>query len=322
MRPSFNAQPNDRVRAWRNITHDDAFSDVTVIAQPSIPLDWWPKKLLAQHPVREVYVCDRQLHPPLFSHVVTFPRLEIPLRGCYENQLERGGRIQTLGLRPGSALFAAPNCWNLPTWQRKVDVMSLLFGKKQLGISIVTAKGPGTPQLLANKFAVPAPVNGPIPHVLDALLELHAAREPAKVFAELSRALIQCVQKLVQESPLPETESRGQGFFERVCVFLQGNYQNSITRDSVAQQFGVSPNHLSRIFHRHGHMTFIDYLTHVRIARGKYLLCNYNLKLEDVAIRSGFRDAPYFCRVFKRLTRTTPVEYRAKMLQHSGRIAS
>ena len=46
-------------------------------------------------------------------------------------------------------------------------------------------------------------------------------------------------------------------------------------------------------------MTFIDYLTHVRIARGKYLLCNYNLKLEDVGARCGFRDAPYFCRVFR-----------------------
>jgi AraC-like DNA-binding protein len=65
-------------------------------------------------------------------------------------------------------------------------------------------------------------------------------------------------------------------------------------------------------------MTFIDYLIHVRIARSKFLLCNYNFKLEDVAVRCGFRDAPYFCRVFKRLTKATPIEYRARMLQHSA----
>ncbi len=285
--------------------------------QNSVHLDWRPKNLLAQYSVREVFVCDRQLHPPLLSHVVTFPRLEIPLKGNYENQIERNGKIETLCLKPGSALFAAPNCWNLPTWRRKVEVMSLLFGKKQLGISVVSANGPRAPQLVASKFAVPTPVHGPIPHILEAMLELQAAREPAGVFPDLARALIQCVQRLVNESPTLETESRGQSFFERVCVYLQGNYQNDITRDSVAHQFAVSPNHLSRLFHRHGHMTFIDYLTHVRIARGKYLLCNYNLKLEDVAVRSGFRDAAYFCRVFKRLTKTTPVEYRAKMLQHS-----
>lgn len=285
----------------------------------SATLDWWPEALLAQNPVREVFVCGRQLHPPLFSHVVTFPRLEIPLKGIYENQFEQNGRIAKLGLRPGTALFAAPNCWNFPTWQRKVNVLSLLFGKKQLGISLVAAKGPGSPQLIANKFAMPTPVNGPIPHILEAMLELQAAKEPATAFAELTRALLQCVRRLALQSPEPEAESRGQSFFERVCVYLQSNYQNDITRDSVARQFGVSPNHLSRLFHTHGHMTFIDYLTHVRIARGKYLLCNYNLILEDVAARCGFRDGPYFCRVFKRITKTTPAEYRTKVLQQSAR---
>lgn len=285
--------------------------------QPSVPMDWWPENLLARHSVREVFVCGRQLHPPLFSHIVTFPRLEIPLKGGYENRIEQNGKIETVCLKPGSALFVPPNCWNYPTWERKVEIMSLLFGKKQLGISIVSAAGPTTPQLVANKFTVPSPVSGPIPHILEAMLELHSVKEPSAAFAELAKALIQCVQRLVHESPAPEAENRGQSFFERVCVYLQGNYQNDITRDSVAHLFTVSPNHLSRVFHRHGHMTFIDYLTHVRIARSKFLLCNYNFKLEDVAVRCGFRDAPYFCRVFKRLTKATPVEYRARMMQRS-----
>ena len=284
----------------------------------TVPLtEWWPGDLLARQPIRAVFVSGRQLHPPLFSHVVTFPRLEIPIQGVYENQIERQGEIETVSLKPGTALFIPPNCWNYPTWKRRVEVMSLLFGKKQLGISIVSAKGRAMPQLVANKFAVPAPVSGPIPHILEAMLELHSAKEPAAALAELASALLRCVQRLVHESPTPEVENRGQSFFERVCVYLQGNYQNDITRDSVAHLFGVSPNHLSRVFHRHGHMTFIDYLTHVRIARGKFLLCNYNFKLEDVAVRCGFRDAPYFCRVFKRITKTTPVEYRARMMQHS-----
>jgi AraC-like DNA-binding protein len=286
--------------------------------QATVPLDWWPTNLLARHPVRQVFVCGRQLHPPLFSHVVTFPRLEIPLRGRYDNRIEQDGKIETVSLKPGSALFVPPNCWNYPTWERKVEIMSLLFGKKQLGISIVIAEGPSTPQLAANKFAVPTPVNGPMPHILDAMLELSSVKEPVRAFSELANALIRCIERLAHESPAPEAENCRQSFFERVCVYLQGNYQNDITRDSVAHLFAVSPNHLSRVFHRHGHMTFIDYLTHVRIARSKFLLCNYNFKLEDVAVRCGFRDAPYFCRVFKRITRTTPMEYRSKMLQHSA----
>lgn len=282
----------------------------------SIAPDWWPEALLRRHPIREVVVCGRHLHPPLFSHVVTFARLEIPLKGSYQNQIERNGTAETLCLKPGSALFVPPNCWNYPTWQRPGEVMCVLFGKRQLGISVVSLKGPKGSQLVANKFAVAAPISGPIPPLLDAMLELYVAREPAEAFPELARALLRCVQRLVHETPEPEPQNRGQGFFERICVYLQGNYQSDITRDSVARLFGISPNHLSRVFHKHGHMTFIDYLTHVRIARSKYLLCNYHLKLEDVALRCGFRDAPYFCRVFKRILKTTPVDYRAKMLQH------
>jgi AraC-like DNA-binding protein len=279
---------------------------------------WWPAAQLAANPVRQVFVCGRQQHPPLYSHAVTFPRLELPLRGAYENQFERQGRIETVSLRPGSALFVPPNCWNFPTWRLQVEVLSLLFGKKQLGISVVSAKGPAGPQLAANKFAVPQPLSGPLPRILEALLELHTAGEPREAFAELTRALLHCVQRLVNEAPCEAPESRTHSFFERICVHLQSNYQNDITRDSVAQQFGVTPNHLSRLFHTHGHMTFIDYLTHVRIARGKYLLCNYSLKLEDIAARCGFRDAPYFCRVFKRISKVTPAEYRARMLQPSA----
>lgn len=279
--------------------------------------DQWPEHLLDSHPVREVVVCGRQTQPPLLSYAVTFPRLEIPLHGCYENQIEQNGRIVTVGLKPGSVLFVPPNCWNFPTWRSKVEVMSVLFGKKQIGISVVRASGARKPQLLASKFTLPRPIGGPVPHILDALLELYAAREPQPAFAELTRALLLCLEHLAREAPAAGPEGRAQGFFERVCVYLQSNYQYDITRDSVARQFSVTPNHLSRVFHTHGHMTFINYLTHVRIARSKYLLCNYSLKLEDIGARCGFRDAPYFCRVFKRITKATPAEYRARMLQQA-----
>ena len=278
---------------------------------PAAP-DWWPKCLQNRDFVREVLVCGRQLHPPAFSHVVTFPRLEIPLVGCYENQFERDGVITTLGIQPGAALFAPPNCWNSPTWRLRVEVMSILFGKRQLGISVVSARKPGSPELKASKFSISHPLNGPIPHILEAMLELQQTPNPQSALPELTRALLWCVKQLVEEAPAEAQEGRSQNFFERICVYLQSHYQNDITRDSVAQQFSVTPSHLSRLFHNHGHMTFINYLTHVRIARSKFMLGNYSLKLEEIAARCGFRDAPYFCRVFKRLTKTTPAEYRAR----------
>lgn len=276
----------------------------------SAPLvDWWPEKQFRHRPLAKVFVCGRKLHPPACSHVVNFPRLEIPLQGGYKNQIERNGERVTVELGPGAALFAAPNCWNLPVWSGRMEMVSLLFGKKQLGISLVQTQGRGVPQLAAQKFSTPWPLTGVLPHILDAMVELQSAEGPPEVFVDLARALVRSVQELLQR---PETRSTGRahGLLESICIYLQNHYQYDITRDSVARQFEVTPNHLSRLFQTHGSMTFSSYLTHVRIDRAKHLLLSYNLKLDEIAVRCGYRDTPYFCRVFKQLTKVTPAEYR------------
>ncbi len=274
--------------------------------------DWWPERQLRRNPVHKVFVCGRQLDPPFYAHVINFPRLEFPLRGCYENQIEVSGQTATVKLRPGEALFAAANCWNLPAWQPGLELMSILFGRKQLGISIVTARSRQGAHLAAKKFSVPRPLTGPVPHILEAMLELQAAGGAAEIFSELTRALLPCLLELFRQ-PEAATSGRAHSLLENICVYLQNHYQYDITRDSVARQFEVTPNHLSRLFQTHGHMTFSSYLTHVRIDRAKLLLRSCNLKLDEIAARSGYRDTPYFCHVFKRLTRSTPAEYRTKV---------
>ena len=191
--------------------------------------------------------------------------------------------------------------------------MSLLFGARQIGISIVTAQQLQGPQLAARKFSVTTPQSGPLPPLLETLTRSQATGIGPEVFPELARALICCVRHLLRQPALTEAMGRPQRLLESICVFLQNHYQYEITRDSVAAHFDISPNHLSRLFKTHGSMTFSSYLTHVRIDRAKHLLNNYNLKLEEVSNLCGYCDAPYFCHVFKRLTKITPAEYREKM---------
>jgi len=274
-------------------------------------VSWWPDPLLHRHPVSRVYVCGRNLEPPLLSHVVNFPRLEIPLSGCYENQIAVDNRAVTVQLKPGSALFAPPNCGNLLTGRHEVRVMSLLFGQKRLGVSIVTVRNPAGPGPKALKVSQPRPFTGPVPKILDAMVELSAEGRLADALAELARALLACVRAAILQ-PAISNNDHACSLLDDVCVFLQNHYQYDITRDSVARQFGVSPNYLSRMFQVHGHMTFSSYLMHVRTDRAKHLLRNYNLKLDDVAARCGYRDSAYFCRVFKRVAKDTPAGYRAQ----------
>ncbi|HWD18404.1 MAG TPA: helix-turn-helix transcriptional regulator [Verrucomicrobiae bacterium] len=274
--------------------------------------DWWPAAQLSRAPIRTVFVCGRRLNPPLYSHVVNFPRLEIPLRGIYTNQVEKGPNAATIHLRPGSAMFCAPNCWNLPEWRPGMELLSIFFGQTQLGISLVAAGSKSSrrdPQLTTRKFSLPRPLTGPVPPLVTTLVELQAEGGPDETFIDLIRALMRCVEGLLIR-PVAKPASRAQVLLDEIRVFLQSHYQYEITRDSVAAQFGISPNHLSRLFQTQGQITFSSYLMRVRIDRAKHLLRSYNLKLDDIAARCGYHHTPYFCHVFKSLTKSTPMEYR------------
>ena len=278
--------------------------------------DWWPARQLRLKPVRRVLVCGRRLNPPLYSHVVNFPRLEIPLRGAYKNQIESGDKIQQFDLTPGWALYAAPNCWNLPEWRPGLELLSILFGRTQLGISLISARTGKYADLKVRKFSLPRPLTGPMPHLLTALAELQAEDGGCEAFVPMVQALVLCLENLLCQ-PVSQLAGRAQTLLEDIRVYLQSNYQYEINRDAVAERFGITPNHLSRLFRTHGHLTFSNYLTRVRIDRAKHLLRSYNLKLDDIAARCGYPDTPYFCHVFKRLTKCTPIEYRLKSHRHA-----
>ena len=278
------------------------------MGEPMNP-DWWPARQLQRQPLTKVRACGRRLNPPLFAHVVNFPRVEIPLHGVYRNQIESGGVETHVELRPGMALFAAPNCWNLPEWQPGLELLSLSFGRSQVNISLVSARSKTYPQLAAKKFSLPRPIAGPVPHLLNALDELHADQHAAAALADTTSALLRCVENLLRH-PVPHAGGRAHTLLEEVRVFLQSHYQYEITRDSVAEHFNITPNHLSRLFQTHGRITFSGYLTSVRIDRAKHLLVNYNLKLDDITARCGYHDTPYFCHVFKKIAKATPMEFR------------
>ncbi len=260
--------------------------------------------------VRKLFVCGGQLEPPLLSHRVNFPRLEFVLKGSYENLMEEGGRAVTVRLSRGMALFAAPNCWNLPTWRRRVRLLSVLFGKRQIGISLVTGTGAACPRLSARKFSLPRPMTGPLPKVLDAMLELQESGGPAAPLPELARTLLYCLRESIHQASVSEA-GPAKSLLESVCSYLRDHYQLDITRKSVARQFGVSPNYLSRVFQGQARMTFSGYLSQLRIDHAKHLLRAYPLKLDDIAARCGYHDTAYFCRVFRHQAGVTAADYRA-----------
>ena len=58
--------------------------------------------------------------------------------------------------------------------------------------------------------------------------------------------------------------------------------------------------------------TISQYIVEIRVSHAKVFLCDRSLKLYDVALRIGYKDANYFAKIFKKAVGITPSEYREK----------
>jgi AraC-like DNA-binding protein len=42
------------------------------------------------------------------------------------------------------------------------------------------------------------------------------------------------------------------------------------------------------------------------------MLQTYGMPLKEIAANCGYKDTAYFCRIFKKMSKVTPTQYRAK----------
>lgn len=84
----------------------------------------------------------------------------------------------------------------------------------------------------------------------------------------------------------------------------------SVFIDDVAAMMGTNRTYVSRLMHQEYGQTFTDFVNNARIMYSKKLLLSTDMTVEEVALSSGFPSASAFCRVFKRITETTPTGWR------------
>ncbi|EGU43449.1 transcriptional regulator [Vibrio ichthyoenteri ATCC 700023] len=266
--------------------------------------------LSEREPFHHIWFAGDFHTPPEFSYQVNFPRLELVLDGEYINEMESHDRKVThIAAKAGDAIFIPPNCWNKPDWDTDCSVLSILFGRRQLGLSLVSKRKGETGFFDVQKHSIQTRSGFAIDNILEALSSLARESHKKPMDELLLQALLQ-YSKVMLEAPIEQTQSRVQDLYQGICIYIQDNFHRPISRDSIAERFSISANHLSRLFRQQGHMTLADYITWVRVDRAKFMLKKYNFKLSEVSLRCGFKDVNYFCRVFKNRTGRTPTEYR------------
>ena len=107
------------------------------------------------------------------------------------------------------------------------------------------------------------------------------------------------------------SQKKYSGLIDKAKEYILNNYAMSdLTLNKVASKVNISPNYFSSLFNQETGMTFIEYLTDIRMDKAKeYLRCS-SKKITEIGYLVGYLDSHYFSYIFKKTQNFTPSEYR------------
>ncbi len=95
-----------------------------------------------------------------------------------------------------------------------------------------------------------------------------------------------------------------------VILYIQKNYKESIGLTEIADDFGISPHYLSRVFKNYTNVNLSSYIAQYRISVAKDLLLKSDKTVTAIAEEVGIMSKATFLRIFKNMVGVSPTEFR------------
>lgn len=92
--------------------------------------------------------------------------------------------------------------------------------------------------------------------------------------------------------------------------YIEEHFAEPLTLEQISAVSELSPSYLSTVFKKDTGMTFLEYLTKVRMDMAKQLLKNTSFTVADICEKVGYSDVRYFTKSFKKYSGLKPNEYR------------
>jgi AraC family transcriptional regulator, regulatory protein of adaptative response / methylphosphotriester-DNA alkyltransferase methyltransferase len=93
-------------------------------------------------------------------------------------------------------------------------------------------------------------------------------------------------------------------------TFLVNHYKQNLTLKDIAEQVGLSPYYLERLFKQETSETPRTYLEKIRTDKAGHLLKSTSLTNLEICYEVGFQSPSNFYKVFRSLKNCSPSEYR------------
>lgn len=125
---------------------------------------------------------------------------------------------------------------------------------------------------------------------------------------QAERLLMQWAQDFVDHHL--ESGDRGATLIESAKRYIEENYMQELSLTSLAEQYNYHPTYFSEMFKEGAGVSFIQYVTEVRMKHAVRLLQETRLTVWDIAELTGFSSPGYFSSKFKKMFNQSPSEFR------------
>lgn len=122
---------------------------------------------------------------------------------------------------------------------------------------------------------------------------------------EVCHYLKQLIEELNQSKSDP-----AEMIINHVREFIETNYAQSLSIDTLAEKFYFSGNYLRSIFKKYTGTTVLEYITEVRLKKAEFLIRTTPMTVTNISTEIGYSNPSYFCLLFAKKYGLTPNEYR------------
>lgn len=95
-----------------------------------------------------------------------------------------------------------------------------------------------------------------------------------------------------------------------ILQYIHQNFTRDISLQSISDTLHLSRSYVGQLFKKETGISYIRYLTNLRVERTKELLLETTLSVSQVGETSGFNDYFYFIKTFKKEVGCTPSQFR------------
>ncbi|QCX34871.1 response regulator [Caloramator sp. E03] len=142
-------------------------------------------------------------------------------------------------------------------------------------------------------------------NVIDFLLK---PAKPSEIVEAINKA-ITSIQFNENISSL-EINAMNKSLIQEAIDYIHKNYSKNINLESVASFVHLNPQYFSRYFKANVGMTFIEYLSKLRIKKAKELLELTDKSISEISFEVGYIDPGYFSKVFSKFEGVTPNKFK------------